>query len=368
MRKILYALALLPVLAGCRGQETAAPARDFDFNGDDVTVRADSPVARELAVEAVTAAPFEASFRTVGSVEPMAGRVAEVAVPFAGRISRALVKLGDPVRAGQPLFEMSSPEFYDAVREYNENRIAEQTAAKTLARREAMHEAGIISEREMDETRAEAENARNALRMSQMALAALHVDTDRLEVGHPITVKAPISGRVVACRLTPGQYLKEDAEPLLTIAELSRVWVSAQVKEAKVEGIVPGTTRVEVFRNSAPDSPVEGKIVYVGEMLDEETRSTEVVVECPNADRLLKPGMFVSVVFSTPQASALLIPTTAVFQGEESKYVYLEQEEALHFTRRPVLVESAGTDRVRVLSGLAEGDRIIASGGIYLSE
>ena len=364
----LYALALLPVLAGCRGQESSVPARDFDFDGDDVVVRADSPVARELKVEAVSAVPFDASFRTVGSVEPMAGHLAEVAVPFAGRITSALVKLGDYVRAGQPLFEMSSPEFYDAVREYNEYRIAAQTAAKNLERRETMHDAGIISEREMDETRAEAENARNALRKSQMALAALHVDTEHLEVGHPIIIKAPISGRIVECRITPGAYLKEDAEPLATIAELSRVWVTAQVKEAQVERIVPGETRAEVFRNSAPDSSFEGRIVYVGEMLDEETRSTEVVVECANPDRLLKPGMFVSVVFTTPQVSALVIPSTAVFQGEESKYVYVEQAESLHFTRRPVQVESAGPDRVHILSGLAAGDRIIASGGIYLSE
>lgn len=220
----------------------------------------------------------------------------------------------------------------------------------------------------MDETRAEAENARNALRMSQMALAALHVDTEHLEVGHPIIIKAPISGRIVECRITPGAYLKEDAEPLATIAELSRVWVTAQVKEAQVERIVPGETRAEVFRNSAPDSSFEGRIVYVGEMLDEETRSTEVVVECANPDRLLKPGMFVSVVFTTPQVSALVIPSTAVFQGEESKYVYVEQAESLHFTRRPVQVESAGPDRVHILSGLVAGDRIIASGGIYLSE
>lgn len=368
MKRILYALAFLPVLAGCQGQQGEAPAKDFEFSGEEVIVRSDSPVARELVVEAVAASSYEAAFHTVGSVEPMAGRFAEVAVPFAGRITRALVKLGDQVRAGQPLYEMSSPEFYATVREFNENRIAEQAAAKNLERREAMHAAGIASDREIEEARAEAENARNAYRMSQMALAALHVDTRRLEVGQPITVTAPISGRVVACRITPGQYVKEDADALATIADLSRVWVSAQVGETQVERILPGKTRAEVVRNNAPDEAEEGKIVYVGEMLDEQTRSVEVVLECANGERLLKPGMFVSVNFTTPQAEALLIPATAVFQGEDSKYVYVEQAQPLHFVRRPVRVESAGTDRVRVLSGLAEGERFIASGGIYLSE
>ena len=368
MKRILYALALLPVLAGCRGRQSEAPAKDFEFSGEEVIVRSDSPVARELVVEAVAASSYEAAFHTVGSVEPMAGRFAEVAVPFAGRITRALVKLGDQVRAGQPVYEMSSSAFYEAVKEYFENQLADKNAAANLKRREAMHEAGILSEREFEEARAEAENARNAYQMSRMALSVFHVDLDHLEMGRPITVTAPISGRVVACDLTPGQYVKEDAGPVATIAELSRVWVSAQANELQAARIQPGLTRAQVFRDSAPDAPVDGRIVYVGEMLDEQTRATDVMLECENGQRQLKPGMFVSVNFTTPQAEALLIPATAVFQGEDSKYVYVEQAQPLHFVRRPVRVESAGTDRVRVLSGLAEGERFIASGGIYLSE
>ena len=368
MNKYFVALAItLPVLAGCRQGEAVSAGKDFTFQGDEVTVRTDSPVARELKVEVVEASAYESAFRTVGTVTPMAGRVAEVAVPFAGRITRAMVRLGDHVRAGQALFEMSSPDFYEAVKDYYENQLADKNAAANLKRREAMHEAGILSEREIEEARAEAENARNAYQMSRMALSVYHVDLERLQVGRPVTVAAPISGRIVACSLTPGQYVKEDADPLATIAELSRVWVSAQVKEAQIGRIEQGSTRAQVFRDSAPDEPVEGRIVYVGEILDEQTRSTEVVLECDNAGRMLKPGMFVSVAFTTPQASALLIPATAVFQGENEKYVYVEKE-VLHFVRRPVRVESAGAGQVCVLSGLSEGERFIASGGIYLSE
>ena len=368
MKKILFALALmLPVLAGCRQGEDAPAAKDFSFDGDEVQVQSDSPVARKLVVEPVVASAYDSAFRTVGTITPMAGRVAEVAVPFAGRITRARVRLGDFVRTGQPLFEMSSPGFYEAVKDYYENQLADKNAAANLQRREAMHEAGILSEREIEEARAEAENARNAYQMSRMALSVYHVDLDRLQVGQPITVTAPISGRVVACDLTPGQYVKEDADPLATIAELSRVWVSAHVKEADLGRVEAGRTRAQVIRDDAPDAPSEGRIVYVGEILDEQTRSTEVVLECDNPGRLLKPGMFVSVAFSTPRTGALLIPATAVFQGEGGKYVYVEKE-ALHFVRRPVRVESAGAEQVCVLSGLSEGERIIAAGGIYLSE
>ena len=368
MKHILAALAIaLPVLAGCRQGEAASATKDFTFQGDEVTVRPDSPVARELKVEPVGASAYESAFRTVGTVRPMAGRVAEVAVPFAGRITRTMVRLGDYVRAGQPLFEMSSPDFYAAVKEYFENQLADKNASANLKRREAMHQAGILSEREFEEARAEAENARNAYQMSKMALSFYHVDLDRLQVGQPITVTAPITGRVVACDLTPGQYVKEDADPLSTIAELSRVWVSAQVKEADLGRIELGRTHAQVIRDNAPEAPIAGQIVYVGEILDEQTRSTDVVLECDNAQHLLRPGMFVSVDFTTPRSQALLVPSTAVFQGEGGKYVYVETG-PMHFGRRPVRVESAGTDRVCVVAGLSEGERIVTSGGIYLNE
>lgn len=368
MKKIFFALALLlPVLPGCRRQAESVAEKDFVFSGDEVTILPASPVAEKLVITQLTPSGYEADFRTVGVVRPMEGRLAEVAVPFAGRITRALVHLGDWVRAGQPLFEMSSPEFYEAVRSYYENQVADRNAAASLQRREQMFEAGILSEREIEEARAEAQNARNAYRMSRMALSVYHVDLNRLEMGQPVTVTAPISGRVVACRLTPGQYLKEDADPVATIAELSRVWVSAQVREAQIGRVGQPGTRSEVLLDTAPDSPIEGRIVYVGEILDEETRSAEVMLECVNADRQLRPGMFVPVVFRSPQASALLIPVTAVFQGEQSRYVYVEKG-PLHFERRPVRVESAGDGRLCVIAGLSEGERIISDGGIYLSE
>ena len=368
MKQILYALAIvLPVLAGCRQNDAASSEKDFNFSGDEVTVRPASPVANELVVESAAPSAYEDSFHTVGTVTPMAGRMAEVGVPFAGRITRVLVRLGDHVRAGQPLFEMSSPDFYEAVRDYYEHQVEDRNAAANLTRREAMYRSGILSEREIEEARAEAQNARNAFEMSRMALSVYRVDLDRLQMGAPVTITAPITGRVVSCSLTQGAYLKEDAEPLATIAELSRVWVSSRVKEDQIGRIVQGRSQAQVLLDNDPEHPVEGKIVYVGEMLDEQTRSVEVVLECDNASRALRPGMFVSAVFTTPVASALLIPATAVFQGEGGKYVYLEREN-LHFVRRPVRVESAGSEQLRVLSGLSEGEHFIASGGIYLSE
>lgn len=365
MKRILFVLAvLLPVLSGCRNRASDTTWKDFTFTGDAVRVNPESPVAAELVVETVATSAFEAAYRATGSVQPRAGSYAEVAVPFDGRITRALVRLGDYVRAGQPLFEMSSSAFFEAVREHFENQVAMRNAEANLKRREATYAAGYLSEREIEEARAEAENARNAWQMSRMALSVFNVDLEHLKVGEPVRVTAPIAGRIVSSRLTPGQYVKEDAEPLAAVAELSRVWISAHVSEWQATRIGEGS-HAEVLTDDG--DLCEASIVYVGEILDPQTQTAEVMLECPNPDHRLMPGMFVSVEFHTPQAQAILIPATAVFQGEGSKYVYVELE-PLHFERRPVRVESAGTQQVQVLSGLSAGERIIADGGIYLSE
>ncbi|MBR1538350.1 MAG: efflux RND transporter periplasmic adaptor subunit, partial [Bacteroidales bacterium] len=182
--------------------------------------------------------------------------------------------------------------------------------------------------------------------------------------GEPLRVVSPISGRVVRNDLVIGGYLGEEEEAPMTVADLSKVWVTANVKDAQTMGMSAGET-VQVAAGA--EHTVEGKIFYVGEILDEKTRTLPVVIECDNAGRLLKPGMFVSALFARHSAEVLAIPSSAVFQGESGKFVYV-QDEPMHFRKVPVRVESLDDGRQRVLSGLAGGETIIADGGIFLSE
>ncbi|MGX8682567.1 MAG: efflux RND transporter periplasmic adaptor subunit, partial [Bacteroidales bacterium] len=112
---------------------------------------------------------------------------------------------------------------------------------------------------------------------------------------------------------------------------------------------------------------VEGKIFYVGELLDEKTRTLPVVIECVNTERVLKPGMFVNAVFLRHTESALTIPSSAIFQGEGGKFVYV-QDSPGHFNKVQVVVENIEKGLTCVLSGLTGGETVIVDGGIYLSE
>ena len=163
--------------------------------------------------------------------------------------------------------------------------------------------------------------------------------------------------------LVLGQILSEEDEAPVAVADLSSVWVTANVKDNLVSGIAKGQA---VDIEYGGQTIVTGKVCYVGEILDEKTRTVPVMVECSNQDRALKPGMFVSARFSGTAREALAIPAKAVFQGPSSKFVYVCQE-GMTFRKTPVEVENLEEGRMLVSSGLEGGETIIAEGGIYLS-
>ena len=190
-----------------------------------------------------------------------------------------------------------------------------------------------------------------------------------MEPGQAMRIVAPISGEVVRCNITPGSFVKADGDALLTIADLGNVWVTAQVKERFIGSVVKGG-KVEVFTEAEPDSPVWGTVLNVGNLVDEQTRSIQVTVACSNPDLKLKHGMYVSVHFLSETGNAIVVPSTAVFQGEKESYVYMAQSETGNvFIRQRVTLGQANDDntRVRVLAGLKPGDRIVSEGGLYLN-
>lgn len=365
LRHLALALSAL-VLIGCGSRVKTGddPTNEgFKVEGDVVTVSASSPVTSELVLEEVNLEEIGSGFTATAAVSPRPDSYAEVALPFGGRVTRSYARLGDRVRRGQVLYEMASADFMEAVKEYVENSNAASLASSNLRRKKALHESGIVSDRELEEAESESSDATAALALSRQVLSIFGADPSSVKVGQPLRVISPISGVVVKNNLVMGQLLSEDTEAPVAIADLSSVWVTANVKENLVAGVVKGQ-QVEI--ESGGNKVTEGKVVYVGEILDEKTRTIPVVVECINHDHLLKPGMFVSARFPVAVKNAVTVPSTAVFQGPNSKFVYVCQDD-LVFKKTPVEVENIEGGRMLVTSGLEGGETIITKGGIYLS-
>ena len=367
MKYRLIALMLAAsALCGCGKQASDPTASGPWFTSDEngVSVAPGSPLSTRLKLTQVEPQTMDIVIRTTASVDAKPGNMAEIGLPFGGRVIRSFVQLGDPVRRGQALFEVSSSDYMEAVKDYQESRSAADLAEANRHRKETLHQSGMLSDREWEEVCAEARNAANACELARRALALFQVDPAAVKVGEPLRVVSPIAGRIVQNDLVIGAYLAEDAEAPMTVADLSRVWVTAHVKPSQMKGLAAGQS-VRIVTDA--DETVTGRIVYLGELLDEKTRTLPVVVECDNLARLLRPGMFVTAVFDRHAEHLLAVPSTAVFQGEGGKFVYV-QDAPEHYVKTPVRVESLDSGLQQVLSGLQGGETIIAEGGIYLSE
>ena len=367
MQKYILTLIYVSFLVACGNQEATKEAERLRIEGDTIIVHESAPVLEQIIVQKAQLQDFEAEFRTVGTVRPVSGKLAEITPPFAGRIVKSFVKLGQKVGDGSPIFELSSVAFYEATKTYFAAQSANEVAQRNYNRQKELAAHGVTSQKDLEQALSEANIAQQEFEQARATLRLFNVGADNyppLQMGQPIQITSPIAGEVVKVNITIGGYVKEDAEPLAVVADLSKVWVVALVKE-KYFGAIKQGDRVEVFTDAHPNKIIWGTIYHIGEMLDEETRSLEVIVECNNSDRELKLGMFCETHFLSTPTKAIILPATAIMQEQDSDYVYVEMAKG-QFVRRKVETETLKGRTVRIISGVNEGESVVIEGGVYL--
>lgn len=369
MKKTIIAFigAIMVLCTSCAGQEENH-IEEITYNEDTVSISDNSPILSRLKFETVSTEPFSREFRTVGTVGAEAGRYVEVGVPFDGRVQKVNVRIGSRVTAGQALFELSSAEFLETSKQYFQSLETYEKVKANYERKRTLQTSGIISEREMQEVQTEYENALKDKECSEAAITLLGMDPANIIMGQPLAISSPISGEVVKFEITPGSYLKADSDPVITVADLKTVWVTARVKEHSIYSVSEGAT-TEIYTEAAKGRQLLGKVIYIGNIVDEQTRSVEVIIECDNREKILKHGMFVSIHFMEKPEDSILVPTTAVFQGDGSSYVYVTIDQSGCFIRRKVVTgpENPKKSRILIESGLEKGETILTEGGLFLN-
>lgn len=365
MNKFYLFTGLCLLLVACKQNNSTGESAGIQYKGDTIIVSESSPILKEMIVEKSYLQDFSGEFRTVGTIRPVSGKLAEITPPFSGRIGKAFVKLGQKVNVGSPVLEMGSSEFFEATKTYYAAQSANELARRNYDRQKELAANGVASQRDLELAQSEAHIADQEFEQAKATLEIFNIDASSFQMGQPLRIVSPIAGEVVKCNITMGSYAKEDSEPLAVIADLSHVWVAALVKE-KYFGAIKHGDRVEVFTDASPNKIIWGTISYIGEMLDEETRSLEVIVECDNADRGLKLGMFCEVHFLSSPTKAIVLPSTAIMQEQDNAYVLIEVAKG-KFIRRKVEAESIDMDNVRIINGIAENEDIVVKGGFLLN-
>jgi Cu(I)/Ag(I) efflux system membrane fusion protein len=285
--------------------------------------------------------------RAVGVVAFDETRVAGVTAKFGGYVERLYVDFtGRPVRAGEPLAEIYSPEL-----------VAAQEELLLAARLEA-----DLGNRTLPGTPAGSANlvaaARQRLRLWDVSDAQIEEVLASGRARRTLTLYAPVTGVVVEKKVLSGDAI-QPGQPLYTIADLSRVWVEAELREADA-GLVREGAAATLELQAFPGRPIAGRVEYVYPTVAQQARTLRARIAVANPDGRLKPGMYATVRLVTPTRAALTVPATAVLNTGERRVVFVDLGGGRILPQEVEIGRAAG-EYVEVLFGLEPGQRVVTS-------
>ena len=291
---------------------------------------------------------------------------AEIASPFPGRVLKSYVTLGQKVIPGSPIVEISSTDFFSSQKEYFDSKSEFKQAALNLKRQQDLLKNGVGIQRDLEQAETEFETKKSALSNTAAALKIFNVDPSKTVLGQPLLVKSPIKGEIVENNIVIGQYLKEDAAPVALVADLGTVWIIGMVKEKDL-GFIQELNQADIMVAAFPDKRMKGKVHHINEVVDETTRSVQVIIACQNVDRILKPGMYVTVKFINTPKPALFVPAKAVLQYNDQSFVFVQTRKGT-YVKRTVQTGITDNGKIMIVSGLQPNEVIISEGAFYLLE
>jgi cobalt-zinc-cadmium efflux system membrane fusion protein len=366
----LVTAAGLAWLAGC-APKTDTSAQAAPPVARDVTL---SPAQQQhLRLYTVATSGFRRTIDTTGVVDFDNDQATSVLAPFSGPVTRLLVSAGDKVGKGQPLAEVESPDFAAALGTYAKALAIAQTNRKLADIDKDLLQHNGISVREAQQAQTDAVGAEADRDAALQALRALNVDPGAISsVEHgrsvarvPAVIRSPIAGTIAEKLLTPGQLLQAGTTPAFTVADLSRVWVLAQLspsEQASVSVGDPATIDTGVGARSLP-----GTVTNILAEVNPDTRAVTARVSATNPGGVLKKQMYVRVRIQARAASTgVLIPVSAILRDDENlPFVYVAQPGRAYARRAVTLGDRVG-DQVDIASGLQSGDQVVVDGGLFV--
>lgn len=371
----LFAVILTLALAGCgrRAEEAAESSTSYTQNAGAGSTAQLFSVPKEqmghVQVVTVEAGQLERVLRLSGTVTYNAFETTPVITQVSGPVARVLAVPGQMVRAGQPLLEVSSPDFAQMRSNYLKNLSAYNLAEKNDARARDLYAHHAIAEVDLLQADSARTQALADLQSSEQALKVLGLTKlGNLEdgAGSPeIPVLAPISGEVVERMAAPGQVIQAGSTQVFTISNMSSVWVLANVYERDL-GYVHVGDAVSVQTDAYPED-FRGRISYVAPAVDAATRTLQVRIVTRNPHQELKKDMYVTAIVDAGSIpNALTVPDAAVLRTSENQpLVYVASGED-QFAQRLVTLGESQQGRTQILSGLRAGERVVADGSLFL--
>ncbi len=364
------ALGCVMLLSACgdktKDADAGKPEAKVEAGHDDKGIKL-TPEEQQRAgikLESIALRMFDDTVSVTATIRPNQDRIAQIAPRVEGRIVRVMGNLGDSVKTGQVLAVLDSVSIGEAQSTLLQAQSSHRTAQADFNRAQSLAAEEIIAQRDFLRARGELDKANAELRAAQ--------DKLRLLGGSPVTggraestfaLAAPFAGTVIQKKATVGE-LASPSTAAFTIADLSKVWVEANLSEDMLAKVVVGAAAV-VTTGAYPGERFAGRVAYVANVLDKDSRTVGARIEVLNPTGRLKPEMFANAIISTSSKRQLLtVPDEAILLLQGQPTVFVAQ--GAGFEARAVESLDKLQGRTVIKSGLKAGEQVVAAGAYAL--
>ncbi len=365
VQELFVSVVFLLLLAGCGAKDKVELVQE---PADSNLVELTPALQKQIKVMKVGNAEIRDLLRIPGSIQVDEQRTAKIGSPVTGRITDISAVLGQVVRQGQVLATVNSTELAQNQLDYIKALQQINLQAKAVDRAKVLLEADVISAAELQRREAELSGAkadlvaaRNQLLVLGMSNASISKLSHSAQMDTFSHVTARLAGTVISRKINVGQVV-QPADELFVVADLSRVMAVAEVPERQIDLIEVGQ-EVDIEVPALNDKPIKGKLIYVADVVNPQTRTVTVRSEIKNFDHEIKPEMLVSMLVQSKPVSRLSVPVQAIVRENDKDHVFI-QIAPNKYRLREVVIGDDFQGMVAVLNGI-EADEIVVSEGAF---
>jgi membrane fusion protein, heavy metal efflux system len=368
------ALAFVFALTACNSndRDKASQMTSYAANASTSAAKLFTLTQEQMShVQMVTVQPTKLTrtLRLTGAVAYNAFNTTPVITQVGGPVSRILVVPGEHVRTGQPMLEVSSPDYSQLLDAYLKAADSFRLANKNYVRAQDLYQHHAIAERDLEQAESDRNQAQADINAAEQGMKILGIknpsDLAKAPTSAQIPVLAPIGGEVVERLVSPGQVVQAGQTQAFTISDLSTVWVLANVYQADLAFVRSGDD-VDVQTDAYPGS-FHGRISYVSPALDPNTRTLQARIVVDNPGEKLKRDMYCTVTVTAGSiADAIAVPDSSVLRDDNNQpFVYIATG-SNQFGRRDVEIGSSQKGQTQILKGISVGEKVVGDGSLFL--
>jgi membrane fusion protein, heavy metal efflux system len=304
-------------------------------------------------------------------LEPLTGKItynesvtSRISSPVAGRVIATPLVLGTQVQAGSILLELDSPDVAAAEADFAKALADVTLASHALNRQQELYSGKAVSQKDLEKAQDDFNDARSEKQRAQNRLKNLHISAQQTD--GRFALRSPVPGVVVERNVNPGIEVRPDRDaPLFVVSDIKKLTLLIAVFEVNFDKIRLGQ-KISISVPAYPGELFSATVQYIGQVLDEKTRTVQVRCDLPNADGRLLPGMYATItVESDPGDRAIVIPLTAVFTEGDADFVFIALDEN-HYQRRPVEIGLRLKDKAVITQGLQPNEQLVTEGALTL--